>query len=370
MAFFEKAAEEMGWDRRDFAAYMRNGGRTRIRALGDWYRIEIEPRNRTPQQVMFETRPEISLAATIRTMKVAGARHYRAKELVTQVAAFYANFSTLSGIGSNKIITSLLAEWESIPKVPQKYTDTMPVERLVEWLRGLGENEGLPRYELYRKFVLTVQLACIARTSDIFRLRYDTFKRDPTTGVVTFVTITKTSHNKGVLLYLFGVPDAPRVCPVQTTLALREKFQREIEERGWLLPAHVFHVNKDGRQLKSPAQLSAILSGIHKEAGIDTQKWKVNNARHAIITFYKTSGVAEEQIKLITGHSQHSRVTQDFYTLPQSDWAARSILAQGAKRVPPDGKEQKAGAPITQVTDRAHTDMHLLEENNGTTTSQ
>jgi hypothetical protein len=54
------------------------------------------------------------------------------------------------------------------------------------------------------------------------------------------------------------------------------------------------HVNEKGVPFKSAKQLAAILRRTYQEAGIDTGKWNINNARHAVITFYKGKGISEE----------------------------------------------------------------------------
>jgi hypothetical protein len=260
-------------------------------------------------------------------MKTDGFKLYRAKELTTQVAAFYNNFAGKSGIGSNKVIAAILNEWDPPLRAPHKYTDVMPIEKILIWLQNLGDNASLDRFTLYKKFLISLQICCIARTSDIFRLRFDTLTRDRPPGTLTFLTSTKTSKGKGFWYYLFEIPNSPRVCPVRTTLAFQRKFEEQATKNHWSLPPHFIHVGKKGAPIKSPAQLADILKAAYREAGIDTEKWKVNNSRHAVITFYKARGISEDQIKLITGHSVNSRVTRDFYTHPIKEWSDKSVLS-------------------------------------------
>jgi hypothetical protein len=306
---------------------MNRGSRTRIRALGDWYNYYIAPNNISCEEIAEDSHPEVALAATIRKMKTVGEKLYRARELATQVAAFYSNFANRPGIGTNGVITAILNEWEPLPKPPQKYSDVMPIENILTWLQSLGDNSTLDRFSLYRKFLITLQICCIARTADIFRLRFDTLERNRPPGSLTFVTSTKTSRGRGFLYYLFEIPNSPRICPVQTTLAFKDKFEKQAREDQWSLPPHFIHVNERGVPLKNAAQLAAILKVIYREAGIDTDKWKVNNSRHAVITFYKGRGISEENIKLITGHSVRSRITHDFYTHPVKEWSDKSVLS-------------------------------------------
>jgi hypothetical protein len=287
-------------------------------------------------------------------MKSSGEKLYRVRELASQVAAFYNTFANKPGIGTNGVISAILNEWDTPPKPPQKYSDVMPIENILLWLQNLGDNATLDRYSLYRKFLVTLQICCIARTADIFRLRFNTLERDRPPGSLTFVTSTKTSGGKGFLYYLFEIPNSPRVCPVQTTLAFKDKFEKQAKRDHWSLPPHFIHVNEKGVPLKSSAQLAAILKSIYREAGINTNKWNVNNSRHAVITFYKGRGISEEQIKLIPGPSVRSRITHDFYTHPVKEWSDRSVLSilssQRAEGPPPlssvaPPKEEPALAP-------------------------
>jgi hypothetical protein len=306
---------------------MEQGSRVRFRALEDWYNWYIVPNNKSYIQIARDPHPEIALANTVRELKEAGTKLYRVRELVTQVAAFYNSFCGKPGIGSNAIITAILSEWEVIPKPPQKYSDVMPIDKVLAWLLNLGDNSSLSRYALYRKFLITIQLCCIARTADIFRLRFDSLERGRPPGSLTFITTTKTSGARGFLYYLFEIPKAPRICPVQTTLAFKRKFEEQAHREHWSLPPHFIHVNERGAPLKNVGQLAKILKAAYQEAGINTKKWNVNNARHAVVTFYKGKGISEEQIKLITGHSMRSRVTHDFYTHPVQEWADKSVLS-------------------------------------------
>jgi hypothetical protein len=327
MRFLTQVVTSLHWKEQDLASYMKRGSRVRFRALGDWYNWYIAPNHKSYSQIATDPHPEIDLANTIREMKLAGAKLYRARELVTQVAAFYNNFCGKPGVSSNAIVSSILSEWEVIPKPPHKYPDVMPIEKVMSWLQSLGDNSTLNRFALYRKFLITIQLCCIARTADIFRLRFDSLVQGRPPGSLTFITTTKTSGAKGFLYYLFEIPKAPQICPARTTLAFKKSFEEQASREHWSLPPHFIHVNEKGIPLKNVAQLTTILKASYQEAGINTKKWSVNNARHAVITFYKGRGISEEQIKLITGHSMHSRVTHDFYTHPIGEWSNKSVLS-------------------------------------------
>jgi hypothetical protein len=335
MLFLSEVITLLQWKEPHFASYMKRGGRTRIRALGDWFSFHITPNHLSPADIATDPHPEITLADTVRAMKQRGVKLYKAKELVTQVSAFYKTFCGKPNVGSNAVITATLNEWELIPKPPHRYTDVMPVEKVLSWLQNLGDNTSLNRFTLYKKFLITLQLSCIARTADIFRLRFDTLERDKPPGSLTFITSTKTSRGRGFLYYLFEIPKAPRICPVQTTLAFKRKFEEEVFLNGWRLPPHFIHVNEAGIPLKNPAQLAKIMKTSYRDAGINTQRWNVNNSRHAVITFYKGKGISEEQIKLITGHSLHSKVTHDFYTHPVKEWSDKSILSALSTQIAP-----------------------------------
>jgi hypothetical protein len=346
MRFLERVATKWGWQELDFASFMERGGRTRIRALGDWYSLYIAPNNKACEEIAGDPHPEVALAATVRGLKTAGGKIYRARELVSQVATFYNSFANMPGIGTNGVISAILNEWDTPPKPPQKYSDVMPIENVLAWLQNLGDNAILDRFSLYRKFLVTLQICCIARTADIFRLRFDTLERDRPPGSLTFVTSTKTSRGKGFLYYLFEIPNSPRVCPVQTTLAFKNKFEEQARRDHWSFPPHFIHVNERGIPFKSATQLAALLKKVYQEAGIDTGKWNVNNARHAVITFYKGRGISEEQIKLITGHSVRSRVTHDFYTHPVKEWADSSVLSVLSSEQPKGLPPASSFAPL------------------------
>jgi site-specific recombinase XerD len=141
------------------------------------------------------------------------------------------------------------------------------------------------------------------------------------------MTNTKVSKGRGVYYYLFELPDHPNTCPVRTTLAFKESFEREFPQESGGHAVSFIHYDEKKRPLKRADQIGQLLKQIHNEAGIDTTRWGPNNARHAVITFYQSMGVSLSRIKLITGHNQFSKVTQEYYTLPSRDWSKRSILA-------------------------------------------
>jgi hypothetical protein len=319
--------ELANWEKQDLLTFAIRGGRSRIRALTDWYEIDIVPNNRSRKEIIEDTAPEKSLAKTMRALSGGSIKRYRLQELCSQVSIFYSSFCNIHSIERNKIIKAILDSTAQISKPPQKYTDVMPVEKVLEWIRQRGDNSSLPRYELYRKFIVSLQIACIARSADIFHIQFNTMERDHPPGSITFITTTKTSKGRGTYFYLFEIPTQPSMCPVQTTLALKKSWEEERKIKNWTFPEETIHVDPNGKRLSRPDQIAAILREIHREAGIDTSKWKPNNARHAVITFYKARGVNESQIKLITGHSLKSTVTQNFYTLPLTDWANKSILS-------------------------------------------
>jgi hypothetical protein len=295
----------------------------------------------TPTQVAQDPHPEISLAKLLRLLKERNHKLYRMKELISQVASFYDSFFRVKDIGSNRVLTAILSEWPTTIRARQRYADPMPVNKVLDWLDNLPAPENMDRFELYRKLVVSIQLVCIARTADIFRLRFDTLTRSGTEGPVTLVTSTKTSKQNGFRFFLFPIPGNPRRCPVRTVLEFQKRWERELAKRKWSVPPGFIHVYKDGKLMTRADQLAKILRDAYEEAGIDVKKWGPNGARHAVITHYLASGIHEKQIKLITGHSMRSSVTQDYYTLPLEDWASKSILARNPGRNtspdPPEG---------------------------------
>jgi hypothetical protein len=142
---------------------------------------------------------------------------------------------------------------------------------------------------------------------------------------------------------------------VITTLALRDAFEAEKASKGWKLDPSIIHVDEKGKPFTRPDHISKLLKGAYAEAGIDTKVWKPNNARHAVITFYKSRGITDEQLKLITGHSHSSKVLSDYYTHPVKEWADRSIFNDLATQRPVQAEERRQGkqdnSAIRQVTD-------------------
>jgi hypothetical protein len=129
--------------------------------------------------------------------------------VTSQFSLFYENFFGAKNMGRNKVLRATLDEVAETTKPPQKYNDVMPVEKLVSWINAQGANDKLSRFQLYKKFILTLQIACIARAADIFRLRFSTLEKDHPKGAITFVTQTKTSQRKGFYLHLFEIPAQP-----------------------------------------------------------------------------------------------------------------------------------------------------------------
>jgi hypothetical protein len=349
--FLQNVVKVGKWDGEDLITFVERGGRTRIRALADWYEFNIEMEGRTANQVAEDEHPETSLARTIRTLRDRGLKHYRMRQLATEVGTFYRSFFGIN-MGSNKVIKAIIDQTPQVVKPPQKYTDVMPIEKVIRWLENLGENRTLPLFQLYRKFITTLQIACIARAADIFRLQFESLRLNESKDVITFITQTKTSRGRGVYFYLFRIPHKPLLCPVTTTLVFKQRWETERKIKESDNSTNFIHFDERGNRLKRPDQVGRLLRDVHQEAGIDITRWGPNNARHAMITFYKAAGVEEAQIKLVTGHSIKSKVTEDFYTLPSSEWAAKSILssipdgAQGMKLQ----VEITESSPLPQIT--------------------
>jgi hypothetical protein len=349
--FLQNVVKVRNWDSEDLVTFVERGGRTRIRALADWYEFNIKMEDRTPNQVAEDKHPETSLARTVRVLRDRGLKHYRMKQLATEVGTFYRNFFGIN-MGSNKVIKAIIDQTPQIVKPPQKYTDVMPIEKVVRWLEGLGENTTLPLFQLYRKFITTLQIACITRAADIFRLQFESLRLNESKDVITFITQTKTSRGRGVYFYLFKIPHKPSLCPVTTTLVFKQRWETERKIKEPNNCTNFIHFDRNGNRLKRPDQVGKLLREIHQEAGIDTTRWGPNNARHAIITFYKAAGVEEAQIKLVTGHSIKSKVTEDFYTLPSSQWAAKSILSSITNKAQDINLkvEISESSPLPQIT--------------------
>jgi hypothetical protein len=326
LALLQDATVLKNWEKEDFKTYILRGGRARIRALTDWVTEASEMSSLSPLLIAKDEQPLKSLIKVLRSLRNKGFKKYRLNQVTSQFSLFYENFFGAKSMGRNKVLRATLDEVVETTKPPQKYTDVMPVEKLVSWINAQGANDKLSRFQLYKKFILTLQIACIARAADIFRLRFSTLEKDHPKRAITFVTQTKASQGKGFYLYLFEIPAQPNVCPVRTTLALKQKWEDEVQKKKWKFDKDVIHVNEHGVQLTRADQIGKLLQSIHKEAGIDTQRWRPNNARHAVITFYRASGITDTHIKLITGHTPKSSVTQDFYTLPLTKWSEKSIL--------------------------------------------
>jgi hypothetical protein len=332
LTLLQNAVILANWKTEDFKTYTLRGGRTRIRALSDWITERQEREDITPEKVAKDKSPMKSLLESLRSLQNKGFKKYRLNQVASQVSLLYENFFEIKNMGRNKILRATLDEVAENIKPPQKYTDVMPIEKIIDWIDAQGDNERLSRFQLYRKFIVTIQVACIARAADIFRLRFSTLEEGHPKGAITFVTQTKTSQRKGFYLYLFGIPTKPNVCPIRTTLSLKKKWEREKQEKKWVFDKDTIHVNEQGTPLTRADQVGNLLREIHKEAGIDIQRWSPNNARHAVITFYKAAGIPEPLIKLITGHAAKSTITQDFYTLPLLNWSERSILASSTNK--------------------------------------
>jgi hypothetical protein len=346
-AFLQEVVVLNGLEERDLSSYANRGGRPRVRALSDWYEWGIAPLQKSPAQIAQDLHPEKSLASLLRTLKANGLKVYRARELVSQAALFYENFFGIKDTGKNGVLAAILAEWPTTTvRAKQRYTEPMPIGLVLDWLDKGPDNEELDRFDLYRKLMVSIQLSCIARTADIFRLRFDTLARSDPKGPVTLVTSLKTSKQNGFRFFLFPIPDNPRRCPVRTILDFQKKWNAELTKKRWKLPTGFIHVYRSGKPMTRPDQLAQVLKGVYTEAGVDVKHWGPNGARHAVITYYLASGIKEKQIKLITGHSMRSSTTQDYYTLPLQDWATRSILAVNPI-------ESRLDLPTPQVLGRA-----------------
>jgi hypothetical protein len=249
------------------------GGRPRIRALSDWFEWGIVPSRKTPAQIAEDLQPEITLASLLRILKSKGCKLYRARELVSQVGLFVENFLNVRNVGKNGVLSAILAEWPQTVKAKQRYTEPMPVMMVLKWMDSLPDVGELSRFHLYRKLMVSIQLVCIARTADIFRLRFDTLARSDPSGPVTLVTSTKTSTPNGFRFYLFPIPDSPRRCPVRTLLEFQKKWEKEKTEQKWALPPGFIHVYESGKAMTRADQFGQVLREVYMEVGIDVSKW-------------------------------------------------------------------------------------------------
>jgi hypothetical protein len=225
-AFLQEVVVLNGWEARDLSSYALRGKRPRIRALSDWFEWGIAPLNKSPEQIAQDLHPERSLAALLRTLKEKGCKLYRARELVSQAALFYENFFNIKDTGKNGVLAAILSEWPTTGvKAKQKYTEPMLIGKVLDWLDRSPDNESLDRFDPYKKLMISIQLSCIARTADIFRIRFDTLARSDPGGPIIMVTSLKTSKPNGFRFFLFPIPDNPRRCPVRTILEFRKKCE-------------------------------------------------------------------------------------------------------------------------------------------------
>jgi hypothetical protein len=73
--------------------------------------------------------------------------------MASQFSLFYENFFDAKNMGRNKVLRATLDEVAETTKPPQKYTDVIPVEKLVSWINAQGANDKLSRFQLYKKFM-------------------------------------------------------------------------------------------------------------------------------------------------------------------------------------------------------------------------
>jgi hypothetical protein len=92
----------------------------------------------SPLLIAKDEQPLKSLNKVLRSLRNKGFKKYRLNQVTSQVSLFYENFFDAKSMGRNKVLRATLDEVVETTKPPQKYTDVMPVEKLVSWINAQG----------------------------------------------------------------------------------------------------------------------------------------------------------------------------------------------------------------------------------------
>ena len=201
-------------------------------------------------------------------------------------------------VGQHPAVTGIMsAFFNARPPMP-RYECTWDVNRVLDYIISLGENDNLALKQLTFKLTMLLALACAGRSSDLHAFDVNFMKLQENEVCFTLAKLTK-SRRRGkppLKMVIHEFPENTRLCVLLTLKAylLRTKNFRERtprSDRSQLLLSFV-----EPHKAVVSCTIAGWLVKLMTEAGIDTETFRAHSVRGASTSKAAAKGLSCKEI--------------------------------------------------------------------------